>query len=243
MAEDHKAAVRGPGRGKGLARNVGDLAQVAARGLDQPDVGAHFAGLFHKSEGGAEKGAVAGQGFQQVGAEAVGHFGQIALVDFGIFLAEQAAAGIGFKSADLDGFGAAVAVGPEGGDHNVRTGQLETLEVQSGRFVARQHHAAQHGLGVREAHERQEAEILLHQGLQFRAHARGLSLGALERGGQSQIDDILAGIHDIHAHGRLGPGAGQRPQRHGESQGQEKEGFFHGSVFLIRSARVSGAPV
>ena len=235
MGEDDEAAVRGPGRGHGFALDVGDLAQVAARGLDQPHVGGQAAGLLDEGQGGAEEGTAAGQHFEQVGAEAVGHFGQVAGAHLGIFLAEQAAAGIGLEGADLHGAGAAVAVGPVGGDHDVRTGQLEAFEIQARGLVAGQQGAAQHGGGGRQAHEGQEAEVLLHQLLQFGAHAAGLLLGTGEGRGQGEVHDILAGAVDIDTHGGLGGAAqGQR-----DGQGQKDGKTFHGVMVLVV---VSSAP-
>ena len=224
VGKDHKAAIRRPCGRHGLAGHVGDLPQVAPGGLDQPHVGAHLARLFYKGKRGAEEGAIARKGFKQVGAESVGHFGQVFGSNLGVLLAEKPPASVGFKSADLHGAGAAVALGPVGRYHNVRPGKLEALEIEGRRLIPGQNNAAKHCSGIGKAHKGQKTQVFLHDFLQVGAHAVRFNRGALDGGRQGKVNNVLPRTVNVHAHGGLRPASESQP----EPQGQEKKLFFHG---------------
>ena len=200
VAEYDEAAVERPRRGHGDAGDIGDLAEVAAGGLGDPHVALVLAAVLHKGERGKEEVAVSGEGFHKVGAEAVGHILHFSFGYAAVGVSEHELPGKGFINAQFDGGAGLVALRPAGGDEQVCPRKLEAFEIDVRGLVAGEDRTAEDGLGIRQPHEGQEAQVVMDGGVELLAKPLGRLAGA-ERGGHGQIDDVLAGPVDVDLHG------------------------------------------
>ena len=169
---------------------------------------------------------MAGEGLHEVGAEAVRDVLHFALGHAAVGVAEHELARIGFIDAQFHGGPGTVSLRPSGGDEQVRARELEAFEVHVRGLVAGHDGAAQHGLWIGDAHEGQEAQVVVDGGVQFLAESV-CRLPAAERSGHGQIDDVLARPVDVDLHRGLG---GTGAERHKAEQKQhlgKQAKWFH----------------
>lgn len=122
---------------------------------------------------------------------------------------------------------------PACGDDHVRSRQLETFEVHVRWLIAGQHGPCEDSLGIGQAHEGQEAQVVPNGLIKLSAESGRRRTGSGQGRGHRHIDDILAGTIDINLHGRAARARRAEQQQAEQEKDSECElKCFHG-VFVF----------